>query len=76
MYYVLCAATIVKYGGKGLNIYILFIFRICSGLILTRYSRFDPDNSFKEKLSLAINEYNNHKKIFALSEKFKGFIRK
>ena len=22
MYYVLCAATIVKYGGKGLNIYI------------------------------------------------------
>ena len=52
----------------------LFIFfRTCSGLILTSYNRFDADNSFKETLSPAINEYNIHKKRFTLDDKFKGY---
>ena len=51
----------------------LFIFfRTCSGLILTSYNRFDADNSFKETLSPAINEYNIHKKRFNIDDKFKG----
>ena len=49
------------------------MFRSCSGLILTSYSKTDPDNSFKEILSLAIDEYNIHKKRFILAEKFKGY---
>ena len=49
------------------------MFRTCSGLILTSYSRIDQDNSFKEILSLAIDEYKIHKKRFILAEKFKGY---
>ena len=37
-------------------------------MILTSYNKFDPDKSFKEKLSLAINSYNLHKKKFSISE--------
>ena len=41
-------------------------------MILTNYNiqnnKFDSDRSFKEELSLAIDEYNRHKKMFSLNK--------
>ena len=36
--------------------------------MLTSYNRLDPDKSFTEKLSLAIETYNLHKKRFSLKQ--------
>ena len=52
-----------------ISLFICFHFRTCSGLILTSYIKLDPDNSFKEKLSLAIDAYNQHKQKFSVKEK-------
>ena len=46
------------------NIY----FRTCSGLILTSYNKLDPDQSFRQKFSLAIDAYNQHKQGFSIKE--------
>ena len=48
-----------------------YLFRTCSGLILTSYNRFIPDKSFKEKLSQAIYTYNLHKKKFSVNKRIK-----
>ena len=37
-------------------------------MILTSYNRFDSDNSYEEELSVAINQYNIHKKRFFLGD--------
>ena len=39
-------------------------------MILTSYNRFDSDSSYEEELSVAINQYNIHKKRFILGDKW------
>ena len=47
-----------------------FHFRTCSGLILTSYNKLDPDQSYKQRLSLAIDAYNQHKQKFSVKGNF------
>ena len=59
--------TIIDYGGLKTCISTIY-FRTCSGLILTSYNKLDPDQSFRQKLSLAIDAYNKHKQSFSIKE--------
>ena len=51
------------------------IFRLCSGLIVTSYAKYHPDESYKTSMSKAIQQYEDYKKIYVVDEdegNFKG----
>ena len=53
---------------------LIYLFRLCSGLIVTSYSQYSPDDSYKSSLSEAIHQYKNYKKVHVVDEDEDNFI--
>ena len=45
-----------------------FTFSLCSGLIVTSYSKYTPDNSYKRVMSKTIQQYKDFKNIHVVDE--------
>ena len=46
--------------------------RSCSGLVISSFSKHVPDETYKKRMSMAIEQYKRYKKMLVLPHKFKG----
>ena len=57
---------------------ILFIFSPCSGLIVTSFTKYAPDDSFETNMLKAIEQYKSFKKMYIVDNsaaKYEGKVK-